>query len=185
VHFVIIGGGVRPPEYFRTSTGRALTLLSVVSDEESAMKDMVAREGLSAHFSFLPFTPRTGTAYSALDVVTFPNQGIGLGRPVLEAAAHGKPVVASGSADGAGVLVPGETGILVPKPTPRAIADALRTLVDDPDLRERMGRAARAHAIASFDPAANAKAVEAVYDRLLGLDPAPARLPLADAPAAG
>ncbi len=109
-HFVIMGGGVRPPEYFKTMRGRALALTNLLTDEESAIKDLVAEKGLDDHFSFLPFTAETGEIYSALDIVTFPNQGVGLGRPVLEAATYGKPVVASGSAGGAGVLLPGKTG---------------------------------------------------------------------------
>lgn len=167
VHFVIIGGGVRPPAYFRTPKGRLLELLDVVSDEESAIKSLVHENGLDHRFSFLPFTPETGDVYRAVDIVTFPNQGIGLGRPVLEAAAYGKPVVASGSEDGAGVLLPEETGILLHDRSPEAIADALVRLVDDRAIRERMGAAAAEHARRSFDPVANARAVEAVYDSLL------------------
>lgn len=170
--FVIIGGGVRPPEYFRTAKGRLLALLNVVTDEESAIRDLVADRGLDDWFSFLPFTYETAKIYAALDVVTFPNQGVGLGRPVLEAAAHGKPVVASGSATGADLLLPEETGILIQDPTPVAIADALRRLVEDPALRQRMGAAAAARARLEFDPKRNARAVERVYDRLLGA-PAP------------
>src|ERR671922_2306975 len=123
-HFVIMGGGVRPPEYFRTVRGRALAATRLLTDEESAIKELVAAKGLEDRFSFLPFTVETGEIYSALDVVTFPNQGVGLGRPVLEAATYGKPVVASGSASGAGVLLPGETGILLDHASPRAIAAA-------------------------------------------------------------
>src|SRR5207248_1505975 len=141
-HFVIMGGGVRSPEYFRTLRGRALALSNLLTDEESAIKELVAAKGLGPHFSFLPFTSETGEIYSALDVVTFPNQGIGLGRPVLEAATYGKPVVASGSHDGAGVLLPGRTGILLRDATPAAIADALRELIGDAGLRQRLGRAA-------------------------------------------
>jgi D-inositol-3-phosphate glycosyltransferase len=124
---------------------------------------------LERHFSFLPFTAETGEIYSALDIVTFPNQGVGLGRPVLEAAMHGKPVVASGSHDGAGVLIPGVTGLLLDDPTPEAIATALRSLVQDDELRHRLGAAAAQHARAQFDPVRNARAVEAVYDRTLGI----------------
>jgi glycosyltransferase involved in cell wall biosynthesis len=174
VHFVIIGGGVRPPEYFRTPKGRLLEGLNVLTDEESAIRDLVRREGLEDHFSFLPFTPETGGIYGALDIITFPNQGVGLGRPVLEAAAHGRPVVASGSSNGAGLLVPEVTGILLQDPTPDAIAGALRRLIDDPELRARMGTAAAEHARENFDPTRNARAVERVYASLLGLDePAP------------
>ncbi len=106
-HFVIMGGGVRPPEYFRTLRGRALEATNLLTDEESAIKELVSAKHLEPNFSFLPFTAETGEIYSALDVVTFPNQGVGLGRPVLEAATYGKPVVASGSRDGAGILLPG------------------------------------------------------------------------------
>src|SRR3989440_2538608 len=168
-HFVIMGGGVRPPEYFRTVRGRALAAANLLTDEESAIKELVAEKGLDRHFSFLPFTAETGEIYSALDVVTFPNQGVGLGRPVLEAATYGKPVVASGSADGAGVLLPGKTGLLLDDASPPNIAAALRLLIEDPELRARLGEAAAEHARERFDPARNARAVESVYDSLLGI----------------
>jgi glycosyltransferase involved in cell wall biosynthesis len=169
-HFVIMGGGVRPPEYFRTVRGRALAAANLLTDEESAIKELVAEKHLAPHFSFLPFTAETGEIYSALDVVTFPNQGVGLGRPVLEAATYGKPVVASGSTDGAGVLLPNRTGLLLDDASPRGIATALRLLIADAGLRRRLGEAAAEHARQRFDPAVNARAVEGVYDSLLGLD---------------
>jgi glycosyltransferase involved in cell wall biosynthesis len=176
-HFVIMGGGVRPPEYFRTLRGRALEATNLLTDEESAIKELVAAKGLGGNFSFLPFTAETGEIYSALDVVTFPNQGVGLGRPVLEAATYGKPVVASGSRDGAGILLPGRTGFLLDDARPENIAAALRELIAAPELRTRLGAAALEHARERFDPVRNARAVEAVYDELLGLEPEPAPVP--------
>ena len=169
VHFVIIGGGVRPPEWFRSLPGRALRIAGILSDEESTLTTLVATLGLHDRFTFLPFVRETAEVYEALDIVTFPNQGIGLGRPVLEAAAYGKPIVASGSSDGAGVLLPGVTGLLLEHGSPIEIADALRTLVDDRELRERLGQAALTHARTTFDPVLNARRIEAVYDELLGL----------------
>ena len=183
-HFVIMGGGVRPPEYFRTLRGRALEATNLLTDEESAIKALVSAKGLDANFSFLPFTAETGEIYSALDVVTFPNQGVGLGRPVLEAATYGKPVVASGSRDGAGILLPGRTGFLLDDARPERIAAALRELIAEPELRARLGSAALEHARERFDPVRNARAVEAVYDELLGLEPEPEPLPRAERVAA-
>ena len=171
VHFVIIGGGIRSPHFFDTPQGRLLAAAGLISDEESAIKALVERYGISSYFSFIPFTSETSRIYATLDVMTFPNQGIGLGRPVLEAAIHGKPVVASGSHDGAGVLLPEVTGILLEQPTPRAIAEALRRLAHDDGLRLRMGAAGAAHARASFDPERNARMVEEVYAGLLGTGP--------------
>lgn len=168
IQIVVMGGGVRPPEFFQTLRGRALMRAQLVVDEESAIKNLVAEKGLNERFSFLPFTPRTAEVYAALDIVTFPNQGVGLGRPVLEAAMHGKPVVASGSRTGAGILLPDETGILLAEGAPDAIVEALRRLIRDPELRERLGAAAAAHAQREFDPVRNAGAVERIYDELLG-----------------
>jgi glycosyltransferase involved in cell wall biosynthesis len=168
--FVIMGGGVRPPEYFKTPRGRALEMMNLLVDEESAITALVAEKHLEDHFSFLPFTADTGEIYNALDIVTFPNQGIGLGRPVLEAAMYGKPVVASGSIDGAGVLLPNETGLLLQDANPRELASALRLLIEDPELRRRLGAAAAEHAREKFDPARNARTVERMYDELLGLE---------------
>jgi len=167
VHLVIVGGGVRPPSYFKTFKGKLLEFTGLLTDEESAIRRLVAELGLDEHVTFLPFRPGLGTVYNALDVVTFPNPGVGLGRPVLEAAAYGKPVVASGSADGAGVLLPEQTGILLAQTTPESIAAALRRLIVDPELRERLGAAAARHARTSFDPERNVLRIERIYDELL------------------
>jgi glycosyltransferase involved in cell wall biosynthesis len=83
---------------------------------------------------------------------------------------YGKPVDASGSKTGAGVLLPGKTGLLLDDAGPSAIAAALRLLIDDPELRAQLGSAAAEHAQRSFDPARNARAVEDVYDTLLGIE---------------
>lgn len=177
VHFVIVGGGVRPPAWFRSPYGRAIKAAGILVDEESAITELVARYGLGGSFTFLPFVKDMREVYPALDVVTFPNQGVGLGRPVLEAAAHGKPVVAAGSADGAGVLLPGRTGLLLEHGSPAELAAVLEQLATDAELRARLGEAAAVHARDAFDPVRNARRVEAVYDGLLaraGTDAAPA-----------
>lgn len=167
VHALVVGGGVRPPAWFASPRGRALSALGVAVDEEGTMRRRVAELGLDDRFSFVPFAADPGPLYRAMDVITFPNTGAGLGRPVLEAAALGIPAVASGSPDGAGVLVPGTTGILLPRPDPVALADAIASLVTDPAARHRMGAAAEAHARSAFDAATGARAVERVYDGIL------------------
>jgi glycosyltransferase involved in cell wall biosynthesis len=87
---------------------------------------------------------------------------------VLEAAAYGKPAVASGSPDGAGILLPERTGVLLQRGTPEELAGALRRLIRDGGLRDRLGDAARDHALAHFDVGTNASAVGGVYERVAG-----------------
>ena len=165
VHAVIVGGGVRPPEAFRGPRGRLLRRLGI-PDEERDLRERVDELGLADRFSFLPFTTEPGPVYRALDLVVFPNQGAGLGRPVLEAAAYGKPVVASGSPDGAGILLPGRTGILLDKPTPERLAAAIGELAAEPARRSELGRAGAEQAARRFGPDATARAVAAVYERV-------------------
>jgi glycosyltransferase involved in cell wall biosynthesis len=166
VQFVVMGGGVRAPDFFRTWRGKLLAYFGLLADEESAFREFVARMGLTSHFRFVPFTTQTRDVYRALDLVVFPNQEVGLGRPVIEAAANARPVVASGSSSGADVLVPGKTGLLVEREDPRALASAIERLLHDPPLRRRMGNAAHKLAQQRFSPAENAHAVEAVYDSI-------------------
>jgi glycosyltransferase involved in cell wall biosynthesis len=162
-HFVVLGSGVRSPAFFRSGYGRLVAALGLASDEESEMRRLVKARGLDDRYTFLPFTNDVGGVYAALDVVAFPNQGEGLGRPVIEAAAYGLATVASGSPEGAGILLPGRTGLLVDDPTPGSLRDALRRLVRDGKLRARLGSQARDHARAHFDPAGTAAAVREVY----------------------
>jgi glycosyltransferase involved in cell wall biosynthesis len=161
VQAVIVGGGVRTPAAFRGFHGRLLEVVGV-PDEESDFDRQVAALGLTDRVTRLPFTSEPARAIKALDIVVFPNQGTGLGRPVLEAAAHGKPVVASGSQHGGGVLEPNVTGLLVERGDTRALADAIERLAHDDALRDRLGTAA-ADAAKAFAPTAVAQQVEAVW----------------------
>lgn len=70
-------------------------------------------------------------------------QAEGFGISFVEAAASGAPSVAGNSAGVPSAVRDGETGILVPPTDPVTAAAAIRRLLDDRALRDRMGRAAR------------------------------------------
>ena len=164
VHAVVVGGGVRPTTSFRGFRRRLFPALGI-PDEELSFAAKVRALNLSRHLTWLPFTRDVDAVYRALDVLCFPNQGVGLGRPVLEAAAYGVPAVVSGSPDGAGLVVDGETGLLLPRGDPALIAAAVRRLAD-PGERARLSSAAaeRSRELASPDRAA--RAVTATWDAL-------------------
>ena len=82
---------------------------------------------------------------------------------MIESAASGVPVVASGSRTGGGVVVPGETGVLVEDFGVETLAEAVAELLRDPERRQALGAAARAHAEQKFDQAPNAREIEAIY----------------------
>src|SRR5438874_2492535 len=173
--YLIVGGAVRGEEFFRTVIGRGLQLADLTRNYESEAKRLVDQLGLSDVVRFIPFTQDTANLYQASDVVVAPSRGPELGRPVIEAAASGVPVVASGSRTGGGVVVPGETGVLVPDYGVGSIADAVADLLRDADRRHSLGRTARAHAEENFDPARNARRIESIYLEIL---PSAERIPI-------
>jgi phosphatidyl-myo-inositol dimannoside synthase len=76
----------------------------------------------------------------------------GFGIVFLEAAAAGVPQVAGDSGGASEAVLHGETGLVVADPgNPGAVAEALRSLLVDPNRRRRMGRAARFRVEESFD----------------------------------
>ncbi|MCC7105604.1 MAG: glycosyltransferase family 4 protein [Chloroflexi bacterium] len=71
--------------------------------------------------------------YSAAELLAFPSLYEGFGLPLLEAMACGCPVVASDRA--AIPEVVGQAGLLVPADDAAALAAAIRTLLEQPDMR--------------------------------------------------
>ncbi len=76
----------------------------------------------------------------------------GFGIAFIEAAAFGVPAVASRSGGIPDAVLDGETGILVPEESSEELADALTFLHKNPEVRIRMGRAARERARRQFSP---------------------------------
>ncbi|MEA2385106.1 MAG: hypothetical protein QOH72_5077 [Solirubrobacteraceae bacterium] len=75
----------------------------------------------------------------------------GLPNVVLEAMSSGRPVVASDVGAVSSAVVDGRTGVLVPPGDAETLAGALEFLADQPDMRERLGREARARVEADFE----------------------------------
>jgi phosphatidylinositol alpha-1,6-mannosyltransferase len=75
----------------------------------------------------------------------------GFGIVYLEAAAAGLPVVAGRSGGSHEAVIDGTTGFVVDGRDVAEIRRAIDRLLDDEDLRARMGAAARARAVREFD----------------------------------
>lgn len=81
--------------------------------------------------------------YQAANLFVFPSRHEGMPNAVLEAMACGLPVVASCIAGNEELVVPGETGLMVPPEDVPALRDALAALILDAPRRQAMGQAAR------------------------------------------
>jgi glycosyltransferase involved in cell wall biosynthesis len=97
----------------------------------------------------------------------------GLPKSALEAMAAGKPLVATDIPGCREAVVDGVTGFLVPPRDPLALAAALRRLIEDPDLRQRMAAAARARAVEQFSDAIICQQTLLVYEAAVSSGRAP------------
>jgi len=96
-----------------------------------------------------------------------PSQYESFGMVALEAMACGKPVVASQIGGLAYLVQDGETGFSVPVDDPVELANRLTSLLQDPDLRDRMGKQAVNVAQEYAWEKISARLIS-VYDGLLG-----------------
>ena len=76
-------------------------------------------------------------------IAVLPSHREGLPKSLLEAAACGRPMVAADVSGCREIVKDGVTGLLVPPGDAEGLADALERLARDPDLRRRLGAAAR------------------------------------------
>jgi glycosyltransferase involved in cell wall biosynthesis len=127
----------------------------------------VAAATLGRNAVFAGFMADPGPAFAAADLVVLSSKWEGLGLVLVEAAQHGRAVVATNVGGVPEAVADGTTGLLVPPGDPPAFAAAISRLLDDAALRTRLGEAARAHAGKRFSVERYAKNVEDVYDRAL------------------
>jgi glycosyltransferase involved in cell wall biosynthesis len=112
--------------------------------------------------------------YGEAEVAIVPSLYEGFSLPAIEAMSCGVAVVATtGGALPEVVGVSGETGLLVEPNSPDALVDAIRQLLDDPALRQRLGAAGRERVIERFTWQVTARGTAACYDAILKGQPLP------------
>ncbi|MBI2524630.1 MAG: glycosyltransferase [Candidatus Rokubacteria bacterium] len=140
---------------------------------EAALRAEILRLGLDAQCRLVGHRSDIWPFLAGLDVYVQPSLWEGLCIAVVEAMAMELPVVASGVGGITGSVVDGETGLLVAPGNAAALADRLDTLIRDPMLRAKLGRAGRERALRLYDARTMARAFEGVLDeavlRVLGL----------------
>jgi len=94
----------------------------------------------------------------------------GVPKVLLEACAAGRAIVTTDSPGCRDVVRGGENGLLVPPQDAVALADAIRRLVEDPQLRNRMGSAGRVRAEREFGIEAVVRAHLDLYGELVDHD---------------
>ena len=127
-----------------------------------ALPDLIADR-----LRFLGARRDLGDLMSAMDMFVMPSLWEGLPLSMVLAMGAGLPVVATSVAGIPEVVSHDVNGLLVPPADVPALGAALAQLVRNPELRMRLGAAAREWAVPRFGVDGYVASVTALYDRLL------------------
>lgn len=111
--------------------------------ETENLRAEASRLGIEDRVTFCGFVEDIHRWLAAIDVLVLPSFIEGFGYVLAEAGAAGKPSVAYRTSSVPEVVIDGETALLADPGDDAAFAANIRRLVTDPDLRARMGAAAR------------------------------------------
>lgn len=132
----------------------AVLWIAGVGPQEAKLKAMAAALGVADRVRFLGWRTDASALYRAADVCVFPSRYEPLGNVVIQAWAHGLPVVAAASQGPAALIADGEDGLLVPVDDADALAEATRRMLADPMLRIRLVQNGADRVEAEFSEAA-------------------------------
>jgi glycosyltransferase involved in cell wall biosynthesis len=135
--------------------------------ERARLGRLIAAHGLDDVVQILSGPNDVAALYAASDIAVLPSISEGLPGGGIEAVASGLPLVATPNGGTPEVYEEGVSGISVRDQTSHGLAGALLPLIADPDLRSRMGEAARARAEQLFTIDRPARETLVVYDELL------------------
>ena len=166
-----VGAAAEPPEVLyvgRLSPEKNIdTLLAAVGDLNLVVAgDGPLRASVPNALGAVPHA-EVEKLLERASVVVAPCEREGFGLAAAEAMAFGRPVVAAAGGALLDLVSDGETGLLVPPRDVPAMRAAVERLLGDPELRERLGRAARAFARERFGWDGVIERTLEVYERAL------------------
>jgi glycosyltransferase involved in cell wall biosynthesis len=129
---------------------RAYLWIAGAGELEGELKAHVARRHFRDRVRFLGWRHDIPALLAACDVLACPSRHEPLGNVVIEAWAHGRPVVAAASAGPAALIRSEENGLLVPVEDSTALGEALARVLSDAGLARRLAQAGEAAYQAEF-----------------------------------
>ncbi|MBL8798967.1 MAG: glycosyltransferase [Planctomycetia bacterium] len=134
---------------------------------EADLKQLHAQLDLGERVRFLGYRADVGLLLRQADVFVLPSLTEGVSLTLLEAMASSLPIVATAVGGNGEVVVPEETGLLVPPQSPAALAAALLEMLKNPERARRMGQRGRQRVEQLFDIRGVVRRYESLYLRLL------------------
>ncbi len=150
---------------------RAKFVLVGTGDFREELEKIIEDEGLQDQVLFAGRVPNEElpSYYAASDVCVLPSVSRleAFGIVALEAMASGVPVIVSDIPGVREVIVEGKHGLLAEPMNSRDLAGKIRTLLENPDMSERMGENGRERVVDKFTWDQVAEDIEKVYESLV------------------
>lgn len=151
------------PDWTAVICGRVTAEQAAFAD---GLKQRIAAAGLADRILFLGEVDDIKPWYRRISLYVAPSRNEGFGLTPLEAMASATAVVASDAGAYAEMVVPGETGAVVPAGDGDALREALRPYIEDVGLARRHGAQGLARVRAEFSLDREESAIRGVYERL-------------------
>lgn len=136
-------------------------------EDRGQLQELARRLGVAGRTIWRGWADDVVPHVRSFDVFVLPSRFEGFPLAVLEALLAEKPVVAADVGSVGEVVIPGETGFLVPPDDPAALAAAIRQLLADDELQRRMGTRGRRLVLSRFTAAHMARSFSELYGELL------------------
>ncbi len=149
-----------------------LVCCGITSPERAAALCALAVDlAIEPQISLLGSRQDLTAVYGGLDVYVHSSRFEGFSNSLLEAMAHGLPVVATDAGGNPEAVVDGETGAVVPRGDADALADSIVTLLADKGRRQRQGRAGRQRVELYFSLTTMLDGYAAFYEKAVRVRP--------------
>ena len=133
-------------------------------DHFERMRQLANQLGLADRVVFTGELANPRPAYAAMDIFILPSaQPEPFGGVVMEAMSLGLPIIGTHIGGTPDQIAEGETGLLIPPAAPRAIAEALLHLIENPAIRESMSQAAHNRIQTRFPISETVRHIEEIY----------------------
>lgn len=137
--------------------------------EEAKLRALAHDLGVAERVRFLGWRNDASALYRAADIVIFPSRFEPLGNVVIQAWAHGAPVIAAASAGPGALITDGHDGYLVPVDDAETLAERVRSLLADPLRRTAFAASGLRRVEAKFSESAVVAKWRALFDQMGGL----------------
>ncbi len=136
-------------------------------EEKDALEEYAREKNLEKRIFFLGMLADIRQFLSEIDVFVLPSVNEGMGRVLVEASLMGVPCVGTDVGGIPNVIVDGKTGFLVPCRSGKDIAEKLKYIRQNAEMRKMLGENAREYARKRFSAGTMCSSIENLYVKIL------------------